>query len=266
MGTVHVLEAMRQTPSVRVAVIITSDKCYENRELIYAYRENDPMGGRDPYSASKGAAELVTASYRNSFFQHVRSEKHCVGLATARAGNVIGGGDWAEDRLIPDCIRALVDNQRIAVRNPYSIRPWQHVLEPLFGYLSLAQRMWEDPSDFAGAWNFGPSVDGNATVGSVVNQVIREWGSGEWEDVSLDQANAPHEASALRLDCTKAATVLDWRPILSLNQSIRKTMSWYRSYYFDPHFDAHSFTVEQIENYTSLATPPNLKRREGQAK
>ncbi|UCH58591.1 MAG: CDP-glucose 4,6-dehydratase, partial [Anaerolineales bacterium] len=179
MGTVHVLEAMRQTPSVRVAVIITSDKCYENREWIYAYRESDPMGGRDPYSASKGAAELVTASYRNSFFHPNRFEKHGVSQASTRAGNVIGGGDWAEDRLIPDCIRALIDGQSISVRNPHAVRPWQYVLEPLFGYLRLAKRMWEDPCSFAGAWNFGPYTNGNATVGSVVNRVIREWGSGE---------------------------------------------------------------------------------------
>jgi CDP-glucose 4,6-dehydratase len=251
MGTVHVLEAVRQTPSVRVAVIITSDKCYENREWVYAYRESDPMGGYDPYSASKGAAELVTASYRNSFFHPDRFEEHGVSLASVRAGNVIGGGDWSEDRLIPDCVRALVAGQPIPVRNPQSIRPWQHVLEPLSGYLWLAVRMWEEPSRYAGAWNFGPNADGNATVRDVVSQVIEEWGAGEWDDLSEHQSNAPHEATFLKLDCTKAASLLEWKPVLSIRQCVKMSVAWYRRYYFDPDFDGSTFTVKQIADYAN---------------
>ena len=182
MGTVHFLEAVRQTKSVRVGVVVTSDKCYENRESGHAFSENDPMGGYDPYSASKGAAELVTAAYRNSFFHPERIAEHGLSLASVRAGNVIGGGDWSEDRLIPDCVRCLVSGKRIPVRNPLSARPWQHVLDPLAGYLWLAVCMWKQPELFAGAWNFGPKAqDNTATVSDIVNLVIQEWGYGEWE-------------------------------------------------------------------------------------
>jgi CDP-glucose 4,6-dehydratase len=253
MGTAHVLEAVRRAPSVRVVVIITSDKCYENREWVYAYRENDPVGGHDPYSASKGAAELVTMSYRDSFFHPGKFKRHGVCITSVRAGNVIGGGDWSEDRLIPDCIRALVEGRRISVRNPQAIRPWQHVLEPLSGYLWLAVRMWENPSQYTGAWNFGPTSEGNETVRSIVDKVIAEWGTGEWTDSSSLHEDAPHEANFLKLDCTKAANLLRWRPVLSLNQCIEKTISWYRQYYSNPDFDAHTFTVEQIEFYMKLA-------------
>ena len=259
MGTVNVLEAARQTPSVRVVVVITSDKCYENREWIYAYRENDPMGGRDPYSASKGAAELVTASYRDSFFHPDRFDEHYVSLASVRAGNVIGGGDWSEDRLVPDCVRSLVSGQRIPVRNPRAIRPWQHVLEPLSGYLWLALKMHEDPTSHAGAWNFGPTVDGNATVETIVTKVIHEWGSGEWKNVSGPDADARHEATFLKLDCTKARTLLEWSAVLSLDKAIRKTTSWYKHYYFDPDFDAYDFSVRQIETYVNLARHAGIR-------
>lgn len=253
MGTVHVLEAVRQTPSVRVVVIITSDKCYENRDWVYAYRENDPMGGYDPYSASKGAVELTTASYRNSFFHPDRFKEHGVSLASVRAGNVIGGGDWSDDRLIPDCVRALSTGESIPIRNAQAIRPWQHVLEPLSGYLWVAVRMLEDPSRYAGAWNFGPNADGNATVRGIVGKVVEEWGSGEWNDLSEHQANGPHEATFLKLDCTKAVNLLGWKPVLSLCECIRTTVAWYRHYYFDPGFDGFTFTVKQIEAYVDMA-------------
>ena len=252
MGTAHVLEAARQTPSVRVVVIITTDKCYENFEWVYAYRENDPMGGHDPYSASKGAAELVTAAYRRSFFPIERYEAHQVCLSSVRAGNVIGGGDWSEDRLISDCVKALTAEQPIRIRNPQAIRPWQHVLEPLAGYMWLAARMWNNPH-FAGAWTFGPSAASNATVRYIVDRVLQCWGSGEWEDMSELQTDAPHEATFLKLDCTKAANLLNWSPILSLDQGIATTMAWYRTYYHTPTFDGHDFTMEQIKTYSKLA-------------
>ncbi len=253
IGTVNVLEAVRKSPSVRVAVIITSDKCYENREWIYAYRENDPMGGHDPYSASKAAAELIISSYRNSFFQPDKYDEHKVSISSVRAGNVIGGGDWSQDRLIPDCIRALIKGNSITVRNPNAIRPWQFVLEPLSGYLWLAAMMWEEPTRFMGAWNFGPTTDGNAQVHWVVNRVVKEWGSGQWQDVSTDTLNAPHEANLLRLDCTKAATLLKWKPVYSLDKSLQETVAWYHHHHFDKDFDAREYMRGQIESYFNKA-------------
>jgi CDP-glucose 4,6-dehydratase len=253
MGTVHVLEAVRQTPSVRIVEIITSDKCYDNRECIHAYREDDSIGGYEPYSASKAAAELVVASYRNSFFRPERYKEHGVSVASVRAGNVIGGGDWSEDRLIPDCVKSLVAGRRIPVRNPEAIRPWQHVLEPLCGYLWLAVCMSEDPTRHAGAWNFGPSAAGNIRVRDAVSKVLQEWGSGEWDDVSELNINQPHEATFLKLDCTKAASLLEWTPVWSISQTIPQTVKWYRGYYFDPDFDGYAFSIKQIEAYVQMA-------------
>src|SRR5262245_43116662 len=224
MGTAHLLEAARQTSSVRVVIVVTSDKCYENRESGRAFAESDPMGGYDPYSASKGAAELVTAAYRSSFFPLERIAEHGLSLASVRAGNVMGGGDWSEDRLIPDCVRCLAAGKRIPVSNPLSARPWQHVLDPLAGYLWLAVCMWKQPAIFAGAWNLGPSTDSTATVSDIVNLVIQEWGCGEWENVSALVPEAPHEARGLQLNCTKANTQLGWRPILSLRESVQSTV------------------------------------------
>ncbi|MHC4166070.1 MAG: CDP-glucose 4,6-dehydratase [Planctomycetota bacterium] len=253
MGTVNVLEAARRSPSVKVVVVVTSDKCYENREWVYAYRENDPMGGHDPYSASKGAAELVTSSYRNSFFAPAECGDRQLSLSSVRAGNVIGGGDWAQDRLIPDCIRALTKRVPIAVRNPNAVRPWQYVLEPLSGYLWLVARMWEEPARFAGAWNFGPTTDGNAPVHWVVDTVVKEWGHGEWQDISTDMRTARHEANLLRLDCTKAATLLKWKPVYSLLDSLRETVAWYRHHHLDNEFDAFEYMKQQIESYVKAA-------------
>jgi CDP-glucose 4,6-dehydratase len=258
MGTVQVLEAVRQTPSIQVVVIITSDKCYENREWAYAYRENDPMGGYDPYSASKGAAELITASYRNSYFHPDHFDRHGVHLASVRAGNVIGGGDWAVDRLIPDCVRALVKGQRIPVRNPKAVRPWQFVLEPLSGYLSLAHRMWKGPESYDGAWNFGPIAGGNASVQWVVTRLIEEWGSGDWAHIPGPLTAGQHEATFLKLDCTKAATQLRWIPVLSLAHSIRETISWYRGYYSDKDFDVPALMTSQIKAYVKKARHSGL--------
>ena len=223
MGSVHVLEAARGAKSVRAIVNVTSDKCYENREWEFAYRENDAMGGFDPYSASKGAAEIVTAAYRRSFF----ADHAGPALATGRAGNVMGGGDWALDRIVPDCARALSAGESIGVRNPDAIRPWQHVLEPVSAYLWLASRLFTEGHTFEGSWNFGPLSGGNLTVRDVVDRVIAEWGSGSWVGPEPDAARV-HEARFLKLDCAKAVDVLGWRPVWDAAEAIRQTTRWYR--------------------------------------
>ena len=257
MGTVNVLEAIRNSPSVRVGIIMTSDKCYENHELDYAYKETDPMGGHDPYSASKGAAELVTASYRNSFLNPKDFEKHKVSIATIRAGNVIGGGDWAKDRIIPDCIRSLISKQPIQVHHPDAIRPWQHVFEPISGILNLTVNMLQSPLEYAGAWNFGPLISKNqTTVKDLVIQIIKEWGYGEWIDISK-QNNLPHEANSLMLDSTKAMNLLGWHPVYSINESIAETIRWHRSY-ADKIPNIQDFSLEQIQKYMLKAKEMNI--------
>lgn len=252
MGTVSLLEAVRTVQSVRVVVNVTSDKCYENREWEFAYRENDPMGGFDPYSSSKGCSELVTAAYRRSFF----GPDSGVSVATARAGNVIGGGDWAEDRVIPDCVRALSSGEPIVVRNPDAVRPWQHVLEPLSGYLWLASRMFAEGRPLDGAWNFGPPAGGNITVREVVETVIAEWGEGTWQGPE-PSTNAPHEARFLKLDCSKAADMLGWRPVWDVAEAIRCTVDWYR----DTEKGARSAvqaTQDDLSRYVSSARAAGL--------
>jgi CDP-glucose 4,6-dehydratase len=259
MGTVHVLEAVRRTPSVRVVVIVTSDKCYENRDWVYSYREIDPMGGHDPYSSSKGCAELVTKAYRESFF----SENASAGLRpaavdSARAGNVIGGGDWAEDRLLPDCIRALEAGQPIAVRNPEAVRPWQHVLEPLSGYLWLAAVLWEQGEHSGGGWNFGPPPASFLRVRELSELVLQAWGDGRWEDISSGRRDDPGEAAQLRLDSTKATTLLGWQPIYTVQESVQETVAWYRDRHTQPDFDGYGTTVRQIQRYTARALAAGL--------
>jgi CDP-glucose 4,6-dehydratase len=220
MGTVNILEAARAAKSVRVVVIVTSDKCYENRERGSGYREEDAMGGHDPYSSSKGCAELVTAAYRRSFFSRARAA-----VASARAGNVIGGGDWGKDRLVPDALRAFTAGRKLRVRNPDAIRPWQHVLDPLNGYLTLAERLWEGAS-YSGAWNFGPADTENKPVSWVVEELVRRWGeSARWE---LDRARQPHEAGLLNLDCSKARAQLKWRPRVDLVTALDSVVEWHR--------------------------------------
>jgi len=228
MGTINVLEAIRSTESVKVAVMITTDKCYENKEQIWGYRENEAMGGYDPYSSSKGAAEIVIASWRNSFFNPLQYDKHGKSIASVRAGNVVGGGDWALDRIIPDCIRALETEKPINIRNPKSIRPWQHVLEPLSGYLLLAQKMWFEPLKYCGGWNFGPRMDSILDVWTVAKHVVTEYGTGDLKDIS--DPTEVHEATLLLLDINKAVFELGWEPKMNIEECISLTVDWYKHY------------------------------------
>ncbi|MGB8891791.1 MAG: CDP-glucose 4,6-dehydratase [Methanoregula sp.] len=226
MGTVNILEAIRLCRRPTTCVCITSDKCYENREWIYAYRENDSLGGYDPYSASKGAGEIAIASYRKSFFNP--NEKAPISsISSARAGNIIGGGDWAANRIVPDCIRSLIKDDPIRIRNPEAVRPWQFVLDPLSGYLLLGLRMRENPSVYADAWNFGPHYSSNITVREIAEKVIGKWGSGKWE-ITLDEENPVHEAGYLKLDIAKAMTKLEWKPVYGIDRTIQKTVEWYK--------------------------------------
>jgi CDP-glucose 4,6-dehydratase len=243
LGTVHVLEAVRRTKSVRSAVIVTTDKCYENLESAAGYRETDRLGGHDPYSNSKACAELAVDSYRKSYF----SGGGTAGVASARAGNVIGGGDWGVDRLISDFVRAAVAGKTLVLRNPKSKRPWQHVLEPLSGYLMLAQGLWNDRTRFAEAWNFGPRDDDDQTVENIVAMAARHWGGKlEW---TVDGRPQPHETVMLRLDCSKAAGA-GWHPLLHVEQAVDWTMEWYRAW--RDRRDVKALSFEQIERYGQL--------------
>ncbi len=248
MGTVHILEAVRQTNCARVVVNITSDKCYENREWVWGYRENEAMGGHDPYSNSKGCAELVAAAYRNSFFAPEQYDEHATSLASVRAGNVIGGGDWAEDRLIPDIMRAIMAGESVLIRSPNAIRPWQHVLEPLNGYMTLAEQMWEDGATFAEGWNFGPNDEDARPVSWITEQLTRLWGEGaSWQ---LDTKVNPHEATYLKLDCSKAKSRLKWQPKLDLGMTLEWIVEWYQAYMFEQ--DMQKITAAQIQRYAAL--------------
>ena len=244
MGTIHILEAIRFTDSVKVGVMITTDKCYENREQIWGYRENEPMGGYDPYSSSKGAAEIAIASWRRSFFHPGAYEKHGKSIASVRAGNVIGGGDWALDRIIPDCIKALEAGKPIEIRSPKAIRPWQHVLEPLSGYMLLAQKMWDEPMKYCEGWNFGPRAESITNVWDVASMVIENYGSGELKDLS--DPDALHEAKLLMLDISKAKFQLGWEPRMSLGKCVQLVVDWYKRYKEE---DAYTLCVEHIEKY-----------------
>jgi CDP-glucose 4,6-dehydratase len=241
MGTVNLIEAARSCDSVRVILIVTSDKCYENREIDYGYGETDPLGGYDPYSSSKGCAELVTSAFRRSFFEHDSR----VAVASARAGNVIGGGDWAADRIIPDAIRAFSGKQRLQVRNPDAVRPWQHVLEPLSGYMILCEKMWDQPSKFSEGWNFGPEDESVHTVEEITDTVSELWGDhAAWEKSNGDH---PHETNLLKLDITKAKKQLGWTPKWDLDTSLEKIVTWYKSYYNSE--DMREITLRQIKEY-----------------
>ena len=249
MGTINVMEAIRATPGVRVAVMITTDKCYDNKERLTGYKESDPFGGYDPYSSSKGCCEIAIQSWRRSFFNpEDYGVKHNVSLASVRAGNVIGGGDWALDRIVPDCIKAIEADKEIEIRSPKAVRPWEHVLEPLGGYMLLARKMWEDPTGYCEGWNFGPEADSVLTVWEVASQLIKEYGKGSLKDVS--SPGALHEANLLMLDITKAKTRLGWKPRLSARECIALTADWYRRYRSMP---VYELCLEQIRRYSGKA-------------
>jgi len=255
LGTLNVFEAVRESKTVRVVINVTSDKCYENKEWVYGYRENDPMGGYDPYSSSKGCAELLTSAYRNSFFNPENYGKtHNVALASVRAGNVIGGGDWAEDRLIPDCIRALSKKETIYIRNPHATRPWQHVLEPLSGYLWLGALMWQDPTKYSEGWNFGPNDEDILTVEEIVKDVIKIWGNGEYV---VNSDNRFHEAKLLKLDISKAHFYLKWKPVYNAKKSLVETVNWYKTYFSNPE-KIYDFTINQLLSYIKEAENKGL--------
>ena len=248
MGTVHLLESVRNTPGVRAVVNITTDKCYENREWAWGYRENEPMGGYDPYSNSKGCAELVSSAYRFSFFNASSYAQHGVALATVRAGNVIGGGDWAQDRLIPDILAAFEQSRLVNIRNPHATRPWQHVLEPLRGYLTLVERLYEQGSGYAEGWNFGPNDEDAKPVGWIVEQMAAMWGNGaQWK---IDIGEHPHEANYLKLDISKARSRLDWHPVLRLNDALNLIIDWAKQRQAGA--DIRKLTLNQIHSYQIL--------------
>ena len=245
MGLVNLFEAVRQTPGVKAVVNVTSDKCYENKEWAWGYRENEPFGGYDPYSNSKACAELVTAGYRSSFFNPERYAEHGVALASGRAGNVIGGGDWAEDRLIPDMMRAIAAGEAVRIRSPHAIRPWQHVLEPLSGYLTLAERLHDDGPAFAEGFNFGPRDSDARPVEWIVARLCAGWGDGaRWE---LDGAPQPHEAHYLKLDCSKAHARLRWQPRWQLAHTLELIVDWHRAHAGGA--DMRALTLAQIDAY-----------------
>lgn len=245
MGTIHIMEAIRSTSSVKVGVMITTDKCYDNREQMDGYVETDPFGGYDPYSSSKGACEIAIQSWRRSFFNPADyGTKHTMSLASVRAGNVIGGGDWAKDRIIPDCIRALETTKVIDIRSPQAVRPWEHVLEPLSGYLLLAQKMWENPTSYCEGWNFGPEQDSVLTVWEVATAMIENFGFGVLRDIST--SNAPHEANLLMLNINKAKKRLGWHPRLNARQTIALTADWYKRYKAENVYD---LCVEEIKKF-----------------
>lgn len=248
IGTVNVLETIRHSGCVHVAIIVTSDKCYQNNEWMWGYRENEPIGGYDPYSSSKGCAELVTAAYRNSYFPEKDYERHGVAIASVRAGNVIGGGDWSEDRLIPDIMKTFMENRPVIIRNPKAIRPWQHVLEPLNGYLCLIEQLWERGSEFVGAWNFGPYDEDAKPVSWIVERMVSLWGEdSHWE---IDKGEHPHEAYYLKLDCSKAKNLLGWSPRLNLSTTLDWIVEWYRSY--QQNQNMRHLTETEISRYENM--------------
>jgi CDP-glucose 4,6-dehydratase len=251
MGTVNIFEAVRKCGSVKAVVNVTTDKCYENKEWIWGYRENEPLGGYDPYSNSKACSELVTSAYRNSYFNPKDYPTHGVAVASARAGNVIGGGDWATDRLIPDCMRAIQKREMVVIRNPHAIRPWQHVLEPLSGYLALAQKLCTEGPAFAEAWNFGPDENDAKPVEWLVRTLCSKWG--DHASYTLDQGTHPHEAHYLKLDCSKAKTGLDWHPRWDLEKALDSIVDWTKA--FSRKKDMRVICSRQIEEYVNSGKP-----------
>ena len=244
MGTINVLECMRNSETASTGIMITTDKCYENKEQFWGYRENDPLGGYDPYSSSKGAAEIAINSWRQSYFNPKDYNKHKKSIASVRAGNVIGGGDWAKDRIIPDCIKALEKNDVINIRSPKSVRPWEHVLEPLSGYLLLGQKLIENPTKYSEAWNFGPALDSIISVWNVAEKLIEYYGKGELRDLS--NPNEFHEATLLALDVSKAKFILGWESTLNIEETLKMTVDWYKRYENENVYDV---CLEQIKYF-----------------
>lgn len=249
IGTAFVLDAVRKLEKPCTVVLITTDKVYENKEWIYPYREADGLGGHDPYSASKACAELIIHSYVQSYFQPAQYSKHKKAVASTRAGNVIGGGDWSKDRIIPDIIKSLLSGEPVNVRNPMAVRPWQHVLEPLHGYLMLGEKLAADPEKYGGAWNFGPLLDDNKPVEELVKTAIEVWGSGSYQTPELK--NQPHEATLLKLDISKAVNLLKWVPKYGSKAAIYKTIEWYKQYH-EKATDIKAFTINQIQSYAAI--------------
>ncbi len=246
IGTLNLLESVRMTGGVKAVVNVTTDKCYENKEWVWPYRESEPLSGHDPYSSSKVCSEQITMAYRKSFFPPDRYGEHGLAIASARAGNVIGGGDWARDRLIPDCVTSWLTGDTVMIRNPNAIRPWQHVLESLSGYMLLAQRLYESGSEFAEAWNFGPDDSSTVTVQEAISSLADHWGEdGQWH---FDDGEHPHEAYTLKLDSSKARTKLGWRPRWDIGVAIDKTADWYKAYQADKK-SVRAKTLEQIDEY-----------------
>jgi CDP-glucose 4,6-dehydratase len=248
MGTVHLLEACRYIKSVKAIVNVTTDKCYENQEWHWSYRENEPMGGYDPYSNSKGCSELVTAAFRNSFFNPSKYADHGVALASARAGNVIGGGDWAEDRLIPDFIRAITNSKEVIIRSPYAIRPWQHVLDPLTGYLTLAAKLLTEKSKYAEGWNFGPDSSDAKNVEWITKYICSLWGDGA--SYHIDNSSQIHENKYLKLDCSKAKAELGWSPKWNIETTLKSIVEWNKAFINGENI--RSVTENQIQKYFNL--------------
>lgn len=245
MGTVYLLEAVKQIGGVKAVVNITSDKCYENREWVWGYREDEAMGGYDPYSNSKGCAELVASSYRQSFFNKDKYHEHGCALASVRAGNVIGGGDWADDRLIPDMLNAFTEGKKVEIRSPHAIRPWQHVLEPLSGYITVAEHLYNEGPEFAEGWNFGPKEEDAQPVQWIVETMTKEWGeSAEW---FLSEGEHPHEAHYLKLDCSKAKMRLNWQPVWDLSTTLNKIVNWQKAWINKE--DMKQYTINEIKEY-----------------
>ncbi len=252
MGTAHLLEAAKQCASIKSIVIVTSDKCYDNQEWQWGYRETDPLGGKDPYSCSKACTELVVDSYRHSFFSN-----NNLNIATARAGNVIGGGDWGHDRLLPDMLSAFSNKKPVIIRNPQAVRPWQHVCEPLNGYLNLARKLFENGSAFAQAWNFGPSDNANKTVSWIADYIQQQWpGSLPWTTSKEDN---PHESQILKLDNSKARTFLDWHPILSVDQALDWTVNWHQAWLHKQNMK--EFTLNQIHEFMVMMEASNGREK-----
>lgn len=247
MGTINIMEEIRKTAETKIGILITTDKCYENKEQIWGYRENEAMGGYDPYSSSKGACEIAINSWRRSFMNPKDYKKHGKSIASVRAGNVIGGGDWAKDRIIPDCIRALEGNGIIDIRMPKAVRPWEHVLEPLSGYLLLGEKMLKDPINYCEGWNFGPNTDAIISVWDVAKQAVEVYGKGELKDISTE--DALHEAKLLLLDITKAKFELNWQPTLKVSESIELTVEWYKRYKNE---DVYELCKEQINKFIKV--------------